>query len=154
MTSVRRFAAGDAPACHAVFFRAVREGAAGHYSEDQRRAWAPEAAMPESWPDWLAREATFVAEEGGRIIGFMVLARDGLLDMAFVMPEAMGQGVAGRLLDVVMAEAGARGLTRLHTEASHLARRFFLCHGWVEEARQEVEKRGQRLVNFRMFRAL
>jgi putative acetyltransferase len=136
-----------------VFFRAVREGAAAHYSQAERQAWAPGEEMPGNWPDWLARETTFVAEADGRIIGFMVLEGDGLLDMAFVEPEAMGQGVADLLLSEVLAEAGGRGMVRLRTEASHLARRFFLRHGWREEARLVVEKRGERLVNFRMSRA-
>lgn len=149
--TVRAFRHADAAEVHRVFVRAVREGAAGHYAEAERLAWAPVTELPASWPGWLAGMATFVAEQDGRIAGFMALARDGLLDMAFVLPERMGTGVAGALHDRVLTEARALGLTRLRTEASHLARSFFLRRGWVEEARQEVVKQGVRLTNFRMY---
>lgn len=151
---VRRFRREDAVAVHGVFVRAVSEGAAAHYSEAERLAWAPVTDLPEGWPDRLAGIATFVSEEEGRITGFMALARDGLLDLAFVLPERMGQGVAAALHARVLEEARALGLTRLRTEASHLARSFFLKHGWVEEARQQVERRGVPITSFRMSRDL
>ena len=149
--TVRAFRPDDAPAVRQVFFRAVREGAAARYSETERLAWAPDAAVPEGWADWLSGMATFVAEEEGGITGFMALDGAGHLEMAFVLPERMGRGVARMLLAEVLAQARRRGHRRLTTEASHLARSFFLRHGWVEEAQQEVERRGVRLVNFRMY---
>lgn len=148
---VRRFRAGEAEAVYTVFRRAVHAGAAAHYSAEQRRAWAPAAVVPESWPGWLARERTWVAERDGEILGFMLLQDDGLLDMAFMLPEWRGRGVSDALIGAVLAEARRLGLGRLRTEASHLARPFFLRHGWTEEARQEIERAGVTLVNFRMY---
>lgn len=147
---VRRFHPGEAAAVYAVFHRAVHEGAAAHYDAEQRNAWAPAAELPESWPAWLARERTWVGEEDGEILGFMLLEEDGLLDMAFVLPEWRGRGVADAMLGTVLADARQLGLARLRTEASLLARPFFLRHGWTEGARQEIERRGVRMVNFRM----
>lgn len=148
---VRRFRPADAEAVHAVFVRAVREGAAGRYTEAERLAWAPETRMPQDWPARLAGLSTFVAEADGAVAGFMALDAAGLLDMAFVLPEWRGRGMADALHAEVQAEARRQGHARLTTEASHLARSFFRRHGWTEVARQEVERRGVRLVNFRMF---
>ena len=66
----------------------------------------------------------------------------GWLDFAYVAPEAMGQGVAETLYAVLEGRARAAGLTRLETEASLLAERFFARRGWRIEKRQEVERNG------------
>lgn len=154
MTRIRPLAPGDPPALHAIFFRAVREGAAAAYSDAQRAAWAADPEMPADWPRRLADQVTVVAEAAGRPIGFMTLGRDGHLDLAYVLPEAMGTGVAAALHDRLLAEAEKLGLARLDTEASHLARRFFARQGWTVIAEQQIERRGQTLTNFRMEKRL
>jgi putative acetyltransferase len=154
MTRIRPMAADDPPALYVIFFRAVHEGAAGAYNDAQRAAWAPEPAMPADWPRRLADQVTLVAEAKGRPVGFMTLGRDGHLDLAYVLPEAMGSGVAAALHDRLLAEAAALGLTRLDTAASHLARRFFARQGWTVIAEQQIGRRGQKLTNFRMEKRL
>ena len=150
MTRIRPYRGEDAPALRAIFWRAVQEGAASAYDQRQRNAWARAPEVPPDWPDRLGRQITLVAEQAGTAVGFMTLGHDGHLDLAFVAPEAMGTGVAAALHDRVLAEAAARGLSLLTTEASHLARRFLLRQGWREIAEQEVEIGGARLTSFRM----
>ncbi|MFC2968627.1 GNAT family N-acetyltransferase [Acidimangrovimonas pyrenivorans] len=155
---LRRFHSADAPACAALFHRAVHEGAAEHYSPAQRAAWAPYATPPREALDRLAarlsEELTWVAEEEGALEGFMSLRIDGYLDMAFVAPERRRTGLAGQLYDKIEAEARALGLIRLTTEASHLARPFFLKRGWQVDAAQQVERQSVLIPNFRMSKAL
>ena len=153
MIRVRPYRPADALPLRQVFWRAVQEGAASAYDQRQRDAWARAPEAPPDWPDRLGRQITLVAEatEGDASpVGFMTLGHDGHLDLAFVLPEAMGGGAAAALHDRLLAEAAARGMDRLTTEASHLARRFLLKQGWTELAAQEVEIGGVRLVNFRM----
>ncbi len=154
MISVRRYEARDAEQCFDVFYRAVHEGAKARYSPRQRQAWAPTDQPPEGWQARLGDVLTWVAEADGRVVGFMNLEPDGHLDMAFVAPDWMGRGVADALWTTLLTEAQRLGLTRLTTEASHLARPFFLRHGWRVEAPEEVERHGVRLQRFRMFRPL
>jgi len=147
---VRRYRAGDAAPLHAIFYRAVHEGAAAFYSVAEQRAWAPHTAPPSDWAARLADQITCVAEEPDGPVGFMTLGHDGHLDLAYVAPETMGRGVASALHDRILAEAQARGLTTLDTEASHLARRFFLRQGWRDHGAQQVARGDVRLTNFRM----
>jgi len=147
---VRPYRAGDAPVLAHVFDRAVREGAADAYDTDQRAAWAGAIDTPPDWSQRLSEEVTVVAERGGEIVGFMTLGRDGFLDLAFVLPEAMGTGVAAALHDRILAEAEARKLTRLTTEASHLARRFFIKQGWRDLGEVQVDLGGTLLTSFSM----
>ena len=110
---IRRFRPEDAQPTRDIFVAAVRTGAAGRYSEAERLDWVPNPAMPEDWGDWLGGHITFVAETAGRLTGFMMIERDGYLNMAFVTPDQMGKGVAGALYAEVLAEIEGLNLPRL-----------------------------------------
>ncbi|MDJ0827010.1 MAG: GNAT family N-acetyltransferase [Rhodobacter sp.] len=129
MTRIRRYRSADAGALAEIFFRAVHEGARTKYTEEERQAWAPTRPSPEDWARRLDGLITFVAFESGSLVGFMSLRSDGYLDLAFVLPEWMGKGVADALLRCLESEARRCGIGLLTTEASHLARSFFLRHG-------------------------
>lgn len=150
--TLRPYTAADRAACHAVFRRAVHEGAAGAYDAAQRAAWAPDAA-PEG-PDRLLDQWCLVAERGGAIVGFLSMTPAGHLDMAFVLPEEMGRGTAAALLDALVARARAAGLGRLTCHASHLARPFLARRGWRVLASERVARNGQHLDRFAMARDL
>lgn len=128
--AVRPFVADDAAATHAVFVRAVREGAASRYSLAERDDWLPDPTMPDDWGDWLAEHITLVATEGGAVTGFFMLERDGYLNMAFVLPECMGKGTADALYAALLPVARDLGLSRMTTLASRFAQGFFRRHGW------------------------
>lgn len=150
MIAVRRFHLHDAGPCRLVFYEAVHQGAASHYTKEQCLAWAPSRDMPPLWPDRLADQITYVGQSADGIEGFFTLNHDGHLDLAFVRPRQMGRGLAGRLYDACFADAAAGDMTSAYTEASYLSRPFFLRRGWCVIAQQEVERFGTYLTNFRM----
>lgn len=152
MVTLRPYRAEDRAACAAVFFRAVREGAAGAYDAAQRAAWAPEG--PVAGLDRLRDQWCLVAERDGAVAGFMAMTPAGYLDMTYVLPEEMGRGTAGLLYDALLAKARAAGLARLTVHASHLARPFLERRGWRVEAPERVERNGQTLERFAMSLAL
>lgn len=143
MTRVRPYRAEDRAAVALVFYRAVREGAAAWYDEAQRAAWAPAPGPDPDEPDKLADQWCWVAEADGAVIGFMSLEPGGYLDMAFVLPEAMGKGVAAALYQALVSRARSAGLSRLTVRASHPARRFFTKRGWQTDAFESFEADGQ-----------
>ncbi|GMG81120.1 hypothetical protein LNKW23_03320 [Paralimibaculum aggregatum] len=159
--AIRRYRAADAGPAAALFFRAVREGAARAYSPAQCAAWAP--AVPETarWHERMAGGISLVATRGGRLAGFMTLSRIGAagpgsahLDLAFVAPEEMGQGTAGALHEALLAEARAAGISRLTTEASRQARPFLARRGWQVLREQVAVRAGVSLPNTVMALAL
>ena len=144
---VRSYRPGDADRLGAVFHEAVREGASARYDAAQVAAWSPAAPSGARWAERLASAETVVAEDGARILGFMTLNPDGYLDLAFVVPEVMGQGVSDLLYAVLETRARGRGIGRITTQASLLAESFFARHGWTVTRRQEVEINGAVLKN-------
>jgi putative acetyltransferase len=144
---VRSFEPADAVPLGQVFHRAVREGASCRYDRSQVEAWAPDVPVGPLWEERLALADTVVAVEGDDRLGFMNLDDNGYLDMAFVLPEHMGQGVSDLLYAVLESRARARGIKTLTTQASLLAEPFFARHGWRIVRRQEVEMGGVVLEN-------
>ncbi len=144
---VRSFRAADAEPLGEVFHAAVRQGAVSRYAEEQVAAWSPEAPKGERWAERLSGADTVVAEEDGRLLGFMTADEAGYLDLAFVLPEAMGQGISDGIYSVLEGRARAKGISRLTTQASLLAEPFFARHGWTVVRRQEVEIGGVVLKN-------
>ena len=151
---LRRFRAGDAPACHALFRRAVHVGAASAYTPEERAAWAPDGPMPDDWPARFDGALARVALAGWRLAGFVSAGRDGHVDLLFTDPGFVRQGIASRLYARTEADLAAAGAAWLTTEASLLSRPFFERHGWQVEARQSVIRHGVALTSFRMAKRL
>lgn len=152
---LRNATADDVVALADVFFRAVREGALGPYSETECAAWAPIRPTPEYWGKRLDPLDTIVAERDGIIEGFMAWnTDDGDLDLAFVLPEMRGKGVANAIYAIVENRARSLGVTRLHAHASHLAKPFFLRQGWDVLHENQVDLSGVKLANWVMEKSL
>lgn len=138
MISVRPYRAEDRAACAAVFYRAVHEGAAGAYSPEQRADWAPSPVPNLDKPHKLLTQNTWVSEQAGQITGFMSLTDDGHLDMAFVLPEAMGKGHAGALYEGLLDHARRAGMARLTVHATPYSKSFLMKRGWVLDKVEQI----------------
>jgi putative acetyltransferase len=89
-TRIREYEEVDAPTIARLFYETVRSVNRADYSAEQVEAWAP--AIPEAGK-WHARTAgrkTLVAEEGGEVVGFSELKKDGHLDMFYLRKDAVG----------------------------------------------------------------
>jgi putative acetyltransferase len=131
---IRPYRAEDRAAARLIYHRAIMEGTVGHLTLAEREAWAGSPEPDPAVPDKLLNQWCWIAEAEGRPVGFMSLCPDGLLDMAFVLPEVMGKGVAGTLYDRLITKARAEGLARLTVLASVYSRGFLLKRGWQVDA--------------------
>lgn len=145
---------GDLPGLIGLFRETVRAVGAGHYTGEQLAAWAPEDLVPADWAARLARNTALVAEEGCALLGFAELSPGGSVDMLYVHKDHQGRGVATALLAALENRARDRGFARLTTNASRIAKPFFLGRGFALVASQTVERRGVAIENFRMQKLL
>lgn len=95
-----------------------------------------------------------VADDARGIAGFMSYEPPGELDFAYVRPDCAGKGVAMLLHDALIRRVRDSGVTVLRTSASELARRFFEKHGWKVEFRNDFERHGIPIHNYRMSKEL
>ena len=131
---VRPYQPEDRAACALIYYRAIMEGTAPLLGAAERLAWARSPEPDLATPDKLLAQWCWIAEADGRPTGFMSLCPDGLLDMAFVIPEVMGNGTAAALYDVLLGRARSEGLQRLTVLASPWSRGFLLKRGWRVDA--------------------
>lgn len=151
---IRPFCSEDAIAIATLFHDTVRRVNCRDYSEEQIRAWAPDAVDPARWAGKLAGRFSIVAESDGVIVGFGDIEADGHLDHLYVHADHQGEGVGRRLAEALEAEAHRLGVGRIFTEASITARPFFERRGYRVVERQTVLCRGVALINFRMEKLL
>lgn len=152
--NIRKFTDGDATATAQIYFDAVRLGTSEYYDERQRMAWAEKVPDTDEWRGRLESQHSFVAQLNTRLVGLMTLDDHGHIDLAFVVPDLIGKGVAKVLYERIEAEALRRGIGRLDAEASYLAQRFFKRQGWSVIRQQSVVKGDVALTNFAMEKQL
>jgi len=152
---IRGFQPDDADLLAELCRASIRELGSRRYSPEQVAAWHNRA--PDS-SDYLARVARghriFVSEADSEIAAYALLEPDGHLDRLFCHPRHAGKGHASALLAHAEKEALHSGLTRLHTEASEVARAVFERAGYLVDHRRDFDMNGVAIHNYAMSKVL
>ena len=100
----------------------------------------------------LPREKVWVAELGGKIVGYASVS-DGFLNNLYVLPDCQGRGIGGALLSEVKAHA-PEGVKLWTFEPNEGAIRFYERHGFVtierSDGRANEENVPDRLMAWRL----
>ena len=152
--ALRPFLSEDTPVLAAIFAAAIEELTGDDYSEAQQQAWASAADDEEQFGKRLAGELTLIATLQNSPVGFAALKGADHIDMLYVHPSAVGQGVASMLCEALEKLAGGRGAKSLTVDASDNAQEFFEKRGYVGKQRNTVTVNGEWLANTTMQKAL
>ncbi|MBE9186908.1 GNAT family N-acetyltransferase [Microcoleus sp. LEGE 07076] len=147
---VRTYEIGDTQQIVKLFYDTVHEVNIRDYTKAQVDAWAPKDIEITSWTTSLSSKFTFVAEEGETIAGFGELEGNGHIDRFYCHKDFQGKGVGTKILEQIEWQAQELRLKKLFTEASITAKVFFESKGFIVVKQQEVERRGQKFINFAM----
>jgi len=154
MPALRPFLPADAPVLAEIFQASVEELTGEDYSEAQQAAWASLADDVEAFGERLAQNLTLVATIGGSTVGFASLKGADHMDLLYVHPAAVGQGVATLLAEALEKLAQARGAKRLSADVSDTAREFFAKRGYEAQRRNTVAVGNEWLGNTTMEKRL
>src|SRR5437764_13816232 len=116
--ALRPFLRADTPVLAAIFAASIEQLTGDDYSEAQQQAWASAADDEEQFGKRLASELTLIATLQNSPVGFAALQGAEHIDMLYVHPGAVGQGVAAVLCDALEKLAGGRGAKSLPVDAS------------------------------------
>jgi len=145
--ALRPFLPADAPVLREIFRDSIEDLTADDYTEAQQEAWASAADDLGVFRTKLSGQLTLVATLEGSPVGFASLEGKDKIDMLYVHPAAIGQGVGAMLVDALEKLAGARGTERLTVDASDSARGFFEKRGYVAQQRNTVSVGDEWLAN-------
>ena len=135
--TIRRARRTDYGGLGELMFDAVRRGSSP-YTEAQRKAWAPMPRSGRQWQERLDAQFVVVAELGDKLIGFMSLASNGYIDLAFIRPGFRGLGVFRLLYAQVERESMRQNVARLWLHASLSAKDAFASFGFAVICQETV----------------
>lgn len=147
---IRHFRSDDAPRLREIYKASVTEIGARDYSPDQLRVWAALAPTAERFAELMGdgRIALVATDKDDRAIAFTDLEPGGHIHFLYADPEAAGAGVVSILYDELEDRARDLGITRLYSEASEAALRFFLKKNFTKTARRDFEVEGVAIHNY------
>jgi putative acetyltransferase len=151
---IRPFMPADTVALRDLFAQSIEELTAEDYTEDQRLAWMATAADAKAFADRLGSMLTLVVQVNGEYLGFASLKDNTVVDMLYVHPYAVGQGVGTVLVDALERLAKARGAKELTVEASDTAQTFFADRGYIPGRRNLIPIEDEWLSNTTMSKPL
>jgi len=152
--ALRPFLAADTPVLAAIFAASIEQLTGDDYNEAQQQAWASAADDEAQFGKRLASELTLIATLQNSPVGFAALKGADHIDMLYVHPGAVGQGVASMLCDALEKLAGGRGAKSLTVDASDNAQDFFAKRGYAAKQRNTVTINGEWLANTTMQKML
>ena len=152
--ALRPYLGEDTPVLAAIFAASIEGLTGDDYSEAQQQAWAGAVDDEEGFGKRLASELTLVATLESSPVGFASLKGTDHIDMLYVHPGAVGQGVASMLCDALEKLARGRGAKNLTVDASDNAAEFFAKRGYVAMRRNTVSVGGEWLANTTMQKTL
>jgi putative acetyltransferase len=144
----------DVQVLAAIFVGSIEGLTGDDYTEEQQAAWAAAADDEAAFGKRLAAQLTLVATLQSSPVGFASLRGADHVDLLYVHPSAVGQGVASMLCDALEKLAGARGAKSLIVDASDNAQGFFLKRGYIATRRNTVSVNGEWLANTTMQKTL
>lgn len=137
-----------------LFENTVAEVNKHDYSASQLEAWKSSSEDRGRWLDKIKGQYFLVAEEEGMLTGFASITPEGYLDTMFVHKDHQRKGIAGSLIEALILNAREHGVSEIITEGSLTARPFFEKYGFEVISKQEVNRKGIAIANFKMRKQL
>ena len=147
---IRPYRSEEARALAGIYRDAIAGLGADAYSPRQLATWAAFACQHEAFAAKLQQGLTLVSTHGGTIAGFAQLDPLDHIALLFTAAAFARRGHASRLCDALETHAFGRGVEVLRTEASHVAKPFFLGRGWRVVEPETVEVDGVEFECFKM----
>jgi N-acetylglutamate synthase-like GNAT family acetyltransferase len=149
---IRAYQNADTFTLWQLFYDTIHTVNCNDYTEAQIEAWAPNNFALAQWIKKFSTQLTYVAEIDNLIVGFAQLEASGYIDCFYVHKDFQGQGIGSKLMQKIELKAKSLEIKQLFSEVSITALPFFTRHNFTVVQQQQVERRGQKLTNYRMFK--
>lgn len=139
---IRRHREGEEPALFEIYYSAIHLVACRNYTPEQLQAWAPRDFDAELWRRRIRGISPFVAELNGQIVGYADLQPNGYIDHFFVSGTHPREGIGSQLMQHLLDQAQALGISELTSDVSRTAQPFYETFGFSVVEQRCPELRG------------
>lgn len=133
MIEIRRATRADAQAAFTIRREAIRAHCIGPYSREDMLIWT-QGELSEGYADLVEQHFYLACVDQTPVATIMLGPERGELGALFVLPGAMGQGIARQLVRHLEGLAREAGWTRLRLDATLNAAPFYRGCGFVGKA--------------------
>lgn len=147
--NLRKYKPDDCRIMAELFYETVHHINKKDYTTEQLFAWASGTVDLDNWNTSFLKHYTVIAEHRGTIVGFGDISADGYLDRLYVHKDYQTQGIASMICSELEHAAGTACIS---TDASITAKGFFEKRGYYVVRKQQVDRNGILLTNYRMKR--
>lgn len=154
MIHIRTYRSDDCLQILKLFYETIHSVNRRDYSEEQVKAWASGEEDPVLWNNSLSEHFTLTAideDQENIIVGFGDMDETGYLDRLYVHRDYQNRGIATKICDRL---EGAAHTASVITFVSITAVPFFQSRGYRIIRKQEVNRKGILLSNYRMEKKL
>jgi putative acetyltransferase len=152
--ALRPYLPSDAALLADIFRASIQELTGDDYTPEQQEAWAASADDLTAFAERLGSRLTLIATLGGSPVGFAALEGADNIDMLYVHPAVVSQGIGKMLLGALEKLAASRGAAKLIVQASDNASGLFQHYGFVAQTRNTVLRGEEWLANTTMEKKL
>ncbi|HAS44375.1 MAG TPA: GNAT family N-acetyltransferase [Microscillaceae bacterium] len=124
------------------------------YTPEQIAAWVQSTKNQERWQQRVEQQFFLLVEARDQLVGFGSITATGYLDLLYVHPDFQRMGIAQTLLEALTSYAEGQQAIAITSDVSITARPFFEKNGFLVLQKQENERQGQILVNYKMEKQL
>ena len=149
---IRRYEPGEERARFEVYYSAIHLTASRDYTSEQIQAWAPRDLDMNLWENRIHSINPFVADLNGEVVGYADLQANGYIDHFFVSGTHSRRGIGSLLMEHLLEEAKALGLSELTSDVSRTAQPLYEKFGFVLVEQRRTERRGVIIPNALMRR--
>lgn len=153
---IRPYSSQDASALAIIFHEAVQQIGSIDYSKEQVDVWSTQPVSSDLFDKRVSdgRDVFVAVDIHDSPIGFIELETNGHIDCFYCSPAHAGKGVGAALYAALEKTAIEQGIDELFVEASEAARKFFSKIGFDMQERQEFQRKGVWIHNYKMTKRL
>lgn len=144
---IRSYRSSDCPTLAQIYYDTIHAVNAADYTKAQLDAWATGKVDLDDWDAYFLARHSFVAEMGGKIVGFSDMDDSGYLGRLYVHKDYLGLGIGKALCD---AAENAVTVPKYTLHSSITARPFYEKRGYRTVEMRQMERKDQLLTIYVM----
>lgn len=142
------------PAIIRLFNSTIKQVNKNDYSQAELNEWIQRNPDFDSWHEKLTSSYCLLAINDEALVGFGNITTEGYLDLLYVSHAMVHQGIGRILFNALKKYAMLEEAESIYTDASITAVPFFTKMGLEAIRKQENQRNGENLINYRMVKKL